>query len=66
MIIHLLKCSILFNKENDLNETCYDFLNTLTLRSLKEAVLMVLFRILEAVSSQLFHFGVNWGNLVKL
>lgn len=53
MIIHLLKCSILFNKKNDLNETYCDFLNTLTVRSLKEAVLMVLFVILDAISSLL-------------
>ena len=53
MIIHLLKCSILFNKTNDLNETYCDFPNTLTLRSLKEEVLIVLFSILEAVSGPL-------------
>lgn len=53
MIIHLLKCSILFNKKNDLNETYCDFLNTLALRSLKEAALMALFSILDAISSLL-------------
>lgn len=53
MIIHLLKCSILFKKKNYFNETCCDFLNNLTLRPLEEAVLMVLFSILEALSSLL-------------
>lgn len=71
MIIHLLKCSILFKKKNYFNETCCDFLNNLTLRSLDKAELMVLFSILEALSIcdrldiSLFHFGVNWDNLVK-
>lgn len=65
MIIHLLKCSILFNKKNDLNETYCDFLNTLALRSLKEAALMALFSILDAISSLLIWPSI-WGSICEI
>lgn len=49
-IIHLLKCSILFNKKNDLNETYCDFLNSLNLRSLKEALIVLSASLIQSLA----------------
>lgn len=49
-IIHLLKCSILFNKKNDPNETYCDFLNTLILRSLKEALIVLSASLIQSLA----------------